>query len=250
MASGASIKITGVCENGWYRFDNNGKAAYIDGDVLTISEVDYTVTDLSATGTIVNTTTLNVRSAPFTTVSILGTLEVGDTVVITGKTSNNWYRINFDGQSGYINTVRVKLNTSYTVEAMDEIGTVYVDDGTPLNVRTGPATSYDRLGSLSNGTIVTITGIVNDSWYQIFYNSKVAYVYASYIVLSDDVTVIDLTADGKVVNTAKVNIRKGPDNTTEILKTVSSGTLLNITGKATNGWYRVVYNGVTGLCFQ
>ncbi len=246
LASGASIKITGVCENGWYRFDNHGKAAYIDRDVLSISEADYTVTDLSETGTIVNTTTLNVRSAPYTTVDILGTLEVGDTVVITGKTSNNWYRINFDGQSGYISTVRVKLNTSYTVEAMDEIGTVYVDDATPLNVRTGPSTGYDRMGTLSNGTVVTITGIVNDSWYQIFYNSKVGYVYASYIVLSDDVTVMDLTADGKVVNTAKVNIRKGPDNTTEILKTVSSGTLLNITGKATNGWYRVVYNGVTG----
>jgi uncharacterized protein YgiM (DUF1202 family) len=246
LASGASIKITGVCGNGWYRFENNGKAAYIDGDALSVSDADYTVTELSATGTIVNTTTLNVRSAPYTTVSILGTLEVGDTVVITGKTSNNWYRINFGGQSGYVSTVRVKLNTSYTVEPMDEIGTVYVDDATPLNVRTGPATSYDRIGTLSNGTIVTITGIVNDSWYQIFYNSKVGYVYASYIVLSDDVTVSDLTADGKVVNTAKVNIRKGPDNTTEILKTVSSGTLLNITGKASNGWYRVVYDGVTG----
>ncbi|MGU8835614.1 N-acetylmuramoyl-L-alanine amidase [Clostridium perfringens] len=49
-----------------------------------------------------------------------------------------------------------------------------------LNVRTGPSTSYDDIGSLNKGDTVTIVESVN-GWYKIEYNGGFGYVSADYI---------------------------------------------------------------------
>ena len=49
-----------------------------------------------------------------------------------------------------------------------------------LNVRTGPGTSYGKLGALPYGTEVPVTGISN-GWATIQYSGRTAYVSAQYI---------------------------------------------------------------------
>lgn len=49
-----------------------------------------------------------------------------------------------------------------------------------LNVRSGPGTSYGKLGALAYGTEISVTGISN-GWATIQYSGKVAYVSAQYI---------------------------------------------------------------------
>jgi uncharacterized protein YvpB len=46
--------------------------------------------------------------------------------------------------------------------------------------------------------------------------------------------------------TANLNIRVGPSTKYSILGTVKKGSKLNVTGKAQNGWYKVIYKGKTG----
>lgn len=54
-----------------------------------------------------------------------------------------------------------------------------------LNVRTGPSTSYQSLGTISNGTVVTILE-TSGSWYKVNTGSyQGRYVYASYIDVTD-----------------------------------------------------------------
>lgn len=58
-------------------------------------------------------------------------------------------------------------------------GIVTVQD---LNVRSGRGTGYEKLGTLSRGTAVTIVGTVS-GWHQIVYGDGTAYVSADYIEL-------------------------------------------------------------------
>lgn len=66
----------------------------------------------------------------------------------------------------------------YTVEPHDEV--LYVKKA--VNVRKGPSTDYEKIGALSKGTEVQITGIADTGWYQIQYNNETAYVSASYLL--------------------------------------------------------------------
>lgn len=59
--------------------------------------------------------------------------------------------------------------------------TLYVK-ASSLNVRSGPETSYDRIGALSYTAEVKITGKVNNStWYRVSHNGKIGYVDGTYL---------------------------------------------------------------------
>lgn len=49
-----------------------------------------------------------------------------------------------------------------------------------VNVRKGPSTTYEKIGLISRGTIVDIVGEV-DGWYEILYNTEIAYVKTDYL---------------------------------------------------------------------
>ena len=43
-----------------------------------------------------------VRSGPGTGYSILGQANVGDKLTLLGTADNNWYKVSYNGQTGYI----------------------------------------------------------------------------------------------------------------------------------------------------
>lgn len=51
-----------------------------------------------------------------------------------------------------------------------------------VNVRKGPSTDYERIGSLGKGEQIQVTGIADTGWYQIQYGEEVAYVSSSYLM--------------------------------------------------------------------
>lgn len=58
--------------------------------------------------------------------------------------------------------------------------TMYVSVNDSLNVRSGPDTSYSRLGALKRADEVQITGETGE-WYRISYNGRVGYIKACYL---------------------------------------------------------------------
>ncbi len=66
---------------------------------------------------------------------------------------------------------------AYTVEPMS--ATMYAQRS--VNVRKGPGTEYDRVGSLTTNQEVAVTGKASTGWYEISYNGEVAYVSNSYL---------------------------------------------------------------------
>ena len=66
------------------------------------------------------------------------------------------------------------------IEVTEASGTKYVKADS-LNVRSGPDTSYSRIGSLKYASEVEITG-QSGIWYRISYNDKVGFVRGDYLV--------------------------------------------------------------------
>lgn len=65
----------------------------------------------------------------------------------------------------------------FTVEAFE--GTYYVTSSGGLNVRSGPGTDYNILGSLPHGKEVRVTGKADD-WFEISYHNTNGYISAQY----------------------------------------------------------------------
>ena len=70
------------------------------------------------------------------------------------------------------------------VVATEEMNATGVVNNDKLNVRSGPSTSDDVIGQLTDGDTVDITGMDGD-WYRIEYDEEVGYVASKYIELKD-----------------------------------------------------------------
>lgn len=127
-----------------------------------------TVYDNEKTNVIVTVNSLNIRETPSLLGKVVGSLSRYQKVEVL-ETSGNWLRIS----SGWINKSYVQeVNSSVTA---NNTGTV---KASVLNVRSGPGTNYDRVGSLWLGEKVIILENRGD-WYRI----KDGWVKASYIKL-------------------------------------------------------------------
>lgn len=135
------------------------------------------------------------------------------------------------------------VSSSSTSSKKSESYTVLKDG---VNVRSGPGTSFSRLGSLSKGT--KETGTVKDGWLEFTYNGKSAYCMAKYFKGENDTATVSAAAStGKtakyVVSAKELNIRSGPGATYSSLGKLKKGT--EETGVVTDGWLKFTYNKET-----
>ncbi|MCQ2506386.1 MAG: SH3 domain-containing protein [Lachnospiraceae bacterium] len=63
--------------------------------------------------------------------------------------------------------------------------TIYIVVDDKLNVRQGPGTTFEKIGSLFNGASVKRTGICDNGWVRIVYNGKEGFVHSDYITDKD-----------------------------------------------------------------
>ena len=57
--------------------------------------------------------------------------------------------------------------------------TVYAN--TQVNIRKGPSTNYEKIGSLTAGESITRIAIGDNGWSKVLYNNEVAYMYSEYL---------------------------------------------------------------------
>ena len=107
--------------------------------------------------------------------------------------ADKWYFVEFkEGLIGYVlisdvgevnnNTSTNKEDTTTTSNdftVTKKSGTMYAKSS--VNVRKGPGTSYEKIGSLTTNQKVTITGKASNGWYEIDYNGDNGYVSSSYL---------------------------------------------------------------------
>ena len=69
---------------------------------------------------------------------------------------------------------------TYEVTALEEPSLMYAS--TSVNVRQGPSTDFEIVGSLKTGREVTVTGRADTGWYEILYNEDKVFVSDKYLL--------------------------------------------------------------------
>lgn len=188
-------KVEYLGESGsWIKVKYSNKTGYVYGEYVG----EYS----SSTTKYVNTTSLNFRSGPSTSYSVIGKLSSGTKVEVI-STSNGWSKIKYDGKTGYVSS---KYLSSSAPESSNTT-TKYVNTST-LNVRSGPSTSYSVIGTLSSGTKIGVISTSN-GWSKIKYNNKTGYVSSEYLSSNapDDSNSTSSSAS-KVISVAKTLLGK------------------------------------------
>ena len=190
-------KVEYLGESGsWVKVRYSSKTGYVYGD--------YVEKDTSNTTTIkyVNTSSLNFRSGPSTSYSVIGKLSSGDKVEVI-STSNGWSKIKYNGQTGYVSSKYL----SSSVPESSTTATKYVN-ASSLNVRSGPSTNNSVIGKLSSGDKVEVISTSN-GWSKIKYNGQTGYVSSKYLssTASDSSTSTSSSAS-KVISLAKTLLGK------------------------------------------
>lgn len=194
--------------------------------------------------TVYATTGINVRSQPSTNSSKLGVLAEG-TAITVKSSSGGWYAISYNGKTGYVNaTYTTSSKPSAVAIQKPSAVTMYTTVG--LNVRSGPSTSAQRLGTLPKGTAIKVTALKNN-WYTTTYNGRTGYVSAQYVTSQkpSSVTPTVNANTGIVYTTARLNVRIRPSTTSAKLGVLDRGATVS-TRNLSNGWYLISYNGKTG----
>ena len=197
-----------------------------------------------ATGTVINTNELRIRSAAGTGNKILGYLTQGTKVEIYERTTVEgmvWGRID----KGWISLDYVKLDSNQSTTVIDS-GTVINTNS--LRIRSGAGTNHSVLGYLTQGTRVDIyekMTVGSMIWGRI----DKGWISLDYVKLDSAADSAD--SNTKTVNTSSLRIRSGAGTNNSIVGYLSMGDKVEILeqttvdgtpwGKISKGWICLDY---------
>lgn len=173
-----TVKIIGG--NGdWFKISYNEKSGYIFKQYVSIGREGGSSTLLSDLfdpwKASITVESLKMRSGPSTGYDTVTMLTRSTSFNVLGQ-SGDWYYIELsNGTKGYANKKYIQKGSGYTTCTINVNGT--------LNVRKGPGTSYDSVGTVKDKEVVTL---VDDSgeWYKIKTAAGVeGYISGSYVKL-------------------------------------------------------------------
>lgn len=171
---------------------------------------------------VVTASEMNIRSQASTNSDIVGTATYGTRVTILEK-SNGWGRTN----QGWLSLNYVYLDGDRGQNAVNGVIT-----GSAVNVRSGPGTNYEAVGSVSKGQRVSVLETIkvgNTTWGCI----STGWISMDYVEPDGTVT----NTDGSVgtVTADTVNVRSGPGTTYDIVGVAKYGDQIRITSQTKVG---------------
>lgn len=228
--------------------------------------------------------TVNVRSGPGTQYDIIGQLNSGNEVLITGRSNDesDWLRIDYLGRDGWVAyfTVTVLGDASQlsvvtaratqssesarpaaTPMILHALNDVYVSAYRRVNVRSGPGSSYVSIGNLEAGSTVDVTGRSDDNvWLRIDYaghSGWVAYFAVSLTGTLDAIQIVGAEADAateepaaavEIITRYNVNLHEEPTLASPVVAIIPYEVSLQAESRSdsTGTWLRVTYRSQTG----
>ncbi len=201
---------------------------------------------------------VRLRTGPSTTYDVAAVVANGTALHRTGRTTDGWSRVVYEGEEYYISEALISLGKVATEEgsgvtAIADTVTVTSD----ANARTGPGTGYPSAAVIPAGTELERTGTTG-SWSQVVYNGLTLYVHNSMLdaayVPSDSETqeaASDSSSSGgseviTVTVTSRANIRTGPGTEYGILGVAEVGAVLTLRSASNSYWYQVLFDGQIG----
>ena len=126
----------------------------------------------------VNATSLRLRSGASTDTKTLDYAYNGEVVVLLDKVGQ-WYKVNFNLQTGYMHSKYLQTATKENAE----LGYGKIN-GSGVNVRSGPATSYGAITKANLNDKAYIIGI-NNGWFKVIIGNHIGYIRSDYVDLTE-----------------------------------------------------------------
>lgn len=250
LSKGTTVAVLNNSSS-WYKVSVNGKEGYVSGEYLT----GTTATNVAlGTGTVKCSSSVNFRSAPNTSSTSYGELKNGTKVNVVGV-SSGWYKVTYNGKTGYIHPDYITLASSSAGTAIAPSNTVTSTTGTAgtvkcsssVNLRSAANTSSSILAELKNGTAVTVVSTAN-GWCKVNCSGKTGYIKQDYVSTTGSVSNNTSASTGTaavVKCSSTVNFRSAASTSSTILGELKNGTSVTVLSTS-NGWSKVSYAGKTG----
>ena len=197
----------------------------------------------------VTASSLNFRSGPSTSHSIIGSLQKGQQVEYISE-SGSWAKVKYNGVTGYVHGDYLTKSTSTGISTSQGT-TQYVNSTSGLNVRSGAGTTYSKLGTLEYKEKVTVLSTSN-GWAKINYNGQTGYVSSSYLQTTvpggttSENNNSSTTTTVKYVNaTSGLNVRSGAGTSYSKIGSLDYKEKVTVLSTS-NGWAKINYKGQVG----
>ena len=250
LSKGTTVAVLNNSSS-WYKVSVNGKEGYVSGEYLT----GTTATNVAlGTGTVKCSSSVNFRSAPNTSSTSYGELKNGTKVNVVGV-SSGWYKVTYNGKTGYIHPDYITLASSSVGTAIAPSNTVTSTTGTAgtvkcsssVNLRSEANTSSSSLAELKNGTAVTVVSTAN-GWCKVTCSGKTGYIKQDYVSTTGSASNNTSASTGTaavVKCSSTVNFRSAASTSSTILGELKNGTAVTVLSTS-NGWSKVSYAGKAG----
>ena len=144
--------------------------------------------------------------------------------------------LGFDYGTATIAGVAARIHDAvlYGATTMDP-AVLQVNGTGTVNVRTGPGTGYDLLGTVAGGQSY-VASARSGGWWKIYYDQRTGWIYGGSVTKRAGVTSV-------VVNVDLLNVRTGPGSSYAIAGQVVRGMEYAWTRSGVNGFYEVWWRG-------
>ena len=203
-------------------------------------------------------TAVNVRAKASTTGKILGVLDRGQQLNQTGIPVNGWVPVAYRGHTAfidhhYLSSVAWRPSAPSPSASNSPVGIAQAT--TYVNVRAGHSMQAAKVGMLSPGERVGLTGRSSQGFSEVIYNGVHRWVGSRYLSAPNKPTPAPKPtprpapapaprpAPAKTVyTTTSLNLRNSASTSAPVYTSVPRGTALVTTGQTTSGWTQITYH--------
>ncbi len=196
----------------------------------------------AATKTYTADTSVNIRSGPSTSKTILAQLATGDSVIAAGKVSGDWLPIAYNNTTAYVWAEYLDANTnpaSVVVTGPSGRKTAVRN----VNVRAAASLDADITTIVSKAAAIKVTGLASGGFTQVSVGSKTQWVRSEFLSTATDTTPLTVASYTTI---AVLALRSTASVAATSQLVVPKGSTLGTTGLHTGSYSQVVYKGKVG----
>ena len=215
--------------------------------------VGMSQTVMASAGTFSTTDRVNLRTEPSTESTSITVVNRGTNVEVLEHNPAGWSKVQVGGSVGYIRS------DFLTIPSNDSAATFRTTDG--VNVRAAASTDSRVVTTVSAGTSVEVTEHNPAGWSRVRVNGTNGYIRSDFLTRGSGggaastgaasaaagTSASSEAAIATLRTTGAVNMRSGASTDTSIIRTLPSGTSVEVIENQANGWSRVRHNDTAGF---
>ena len=277
IPEGTRVLTMGAASGGWVPINCYGYSGFVSASFISF-DGGSTTPSPSPTGSTVQVTGtgggLRCRSAASLSGTVITILRDGTTLTTRGSASGGWLPVVCAGQNGFVSTQFVTGGSgaapapttpppsggSTTVIGW---GNISGTGGQGVRCRSAASTSASVIAVIPEGTQVGLRGAASNGWMPVNCYGNSGFVSAMYVYTGTGTTPTPtpsptpvptpaptgLATNDNAKATSNLNLRYSASTGAGIAAVVPSGTVVKITGGATNNFYPVDWDGLRGFLY-